>query len=114
MAEGFSPKLPLQVDESDGAYALSKTYKEVAKQNLKHLILTAPGEHIMDPDLGVGLRRFLFEPNLESVHIEIEQRIKDQVGVYLPYIQVISVTLVHSDDGATLDPTYLGIIIKYI
>jgi phage baseplate assembly protein W len=114
MAEGISPKLPLAMDGDDGAYGLNKTYKETAKQNLKHLILTVPGEHMMDPELGVGLRRFLFEPNIEVVHEKIEQRIKTQVAKYLPFIQIITITMVHPDNSRELDPAYVGIILQYI
>ena len=115
MAEGISPKLPLSIDGDDGAYGLNKTYKETVKQNLKHLILTSPGEHMMDPELGVGLRRYLFEPNLEMIHDKIEERIKSQVSTYLPFIQIVSITMVH-DDGQQqmLDPAYVGIILQYI
>ena len=56
---GLSPKLPIQKDPVDG-FALTKTFKEMVKQNFKNLMLTSPGERIMDPEFGVGLRRFLF------------------------------------------------------
>ena len=114
MAEGISPRLPLAIDGDDGAYALNKTYRSMAAQNLKHLILTAPGEHMMDPELGVGLRRYLFEPNINIIHEQIEERIRTQVSRYLPYIDIVSVTMVHSDEALMLDPSYVGVILSYI
>ena len=57
MARGLSPKLPVSTDPIDG-YALNKTYAEVVTQNLKNLILTAPGERMMDVDFGVGIRNY--------------------------------------------------------
>ena len=114
MAEGISPKLPLAMDEEDGAYALNKTFKQMVKQNLKHLILTAPGEHMMDPELGVGLRRYLFEPNTDMVHSEMEERIRSQIDIYLPFIHIVSITMVHSDEAVDLDPLYVGIILQYL
>ena len=71
MPFGLSPKLPLRLDPSDG-YQLTKTYKEMVKQNLKMLILTAPGERMMDPVFGVGLRNFLFEQNNRKTYGSIE------------------------------------------
>ena len=56
---GIAPKLPLQLDEVDG-YRLTKTIKETVQQNLKMIVLTSPGERIMNPDFGVGLRNYLF------------------------------------------------------
>jgi len=57
---GISVKLPLSRDPESG-YKLNKTLKQVARQNLKMLVLTAPGERIMIPEFGVGLRNYLFE-----------------------------------------------------
>ena len=54
MAEGLSVALPLEVNPNDGAYGVHKDLQSVARQSLKMLILTAPGERIMAPDFGVG------------------------------------------------------------
>ena len=40
--QGYSPKLPLQIDEIDGVYLMNKTPIESIKQNLKMLLLTNP------------------------------------------------------------------------
>jgi phage baseplate assembly protein W len=58
---GISPKVPLIYDPTDGPYQLNKNLKQTINQNLKMLVLTSPGERIMIPEFGVGLRRFLFE-----------------------------------------------------
>ena len=39
---GFSPKLPLKYDDTDGPYLELKTIKEVGSQNLKMIVLTNP------------------------------------------------------------------------
>ena len=44
---GLSPKLPLTLDPADG-YALNKDLKELSRQNMKMLILTNPGERIIN------------------------------------------------------------------
>ena len=46
MASGLSPKLPLTVSDVFGPYNLNTTFDELAKQNLKMLVLTNPGERI--------------------------------------------------------------------
>ena len=61
---GYSPKFPLQLDNYVGAYSLTQTVEEVIRQNLMNLILTAPGERIMDINFGVGMRHYLFEQNV--------------------------------------------------
>ena len=61
MPIGFDAALPLTKDNDDEFYTLTKTIKENTRQKVKMLMLTAPGERIMLPEYGVGLRRFLFE-----------------------------------------------------
>lgn len=90
MSKGLSPKLPLTKDPSDG-YALNKDYSEMIIQNLKMLLLTAPGERMMEPSFGVGLRNYLFENNASSTYDTIEVKIKEQVAFYMPFVEVDSI-----------------------
>lgn len=87
MASGFSVKLPVSRDPDDG-YSLTKTLEQVATQNLKNLLLTNPGERMMDPDFGVGLKRYLFEMRTEEVNYEMNSKIREQVSKYLTYINI--------------------------
>ena len=57
---GYSPQIPLALDSKNGC-ALTRKIIEVAKQNLKMLVLTNPSERVMVPDFGVGIRKMLFE-----------------------------------------------------
>lgn len=91
MASGISVKLPLQYSPEDGPYQLTKTLAETAKQNFKNLILTVPGERVMDPDFGVGLHQLLFENATSEVIEELNMRIETQVSKYLPFISLINV-----------------------
>lgn len=88
MAEGLGVKLPLFVDSIDGAFALSKDMEELAQQNLKTIILTSPGERIMIPDFGVGVRNYIFEQNTPGTQGAIRVAIQQQVAKYAPYIVV--------------------------
>ena len=73
---GLSPKIPLQRSEVDGFYALNKTHVELVKQNFKNLLLTSPGERIMEPNFGVGLRTFLFEQDAQILQDQIVSKIR--------------------------------------
>ena len=81
---GISPKLPLQLDPDDGV-ALNKNIKETIKQNLKMLILTSPGERLMIPEYGVGIRNYLFDQNVTKTRADLYSKIKDQVALYMPF-----------------------------
>ena len=109
MAYGFSPKLPLTYDEIDGPYSLLKTVATMGHQNLKMLVLTNPGERMMDPSFGCGVRAFLFEPNAQTTYDDINETIKLQVAKYLPYISIDRVEFQSGEPGLDLDPNFLGI-----
>ena len=82
----ISPKLPL-VMSNEGGYAFTKTIAEAVEQNLKNLILTIPGERIMDPDFGVGLHTYLFQYSTPEVYETIRGKIISQAAKYLPFIR---------------------------
>lgn len=107
MSNGLSPKLPLSISD-EGDFALNKTYQELAKQNLKTLILTIPGEKIMEPDFGVGIHRFLFEQSVSSVYSAISNAINKQVSKYLPYIAIQNISIV--PDSVAEEVIYISII----
>lgn len=92
MSSGLSPKLPLTKDVQDG-YALNKDYVSMVKQNLKMLILTAPGERIMEPTFGVGLRNYLFENNIEVTRNRIAAAVREQVETYLPFVEIRNIDI---------------------
>lgn len=93
----ISPKLPLMNNKVHGAYELNITMVEAVKQNLKNLLLTQPGEKIMDPLFGVGLRSYLFE-NFSTVQTgDIHNNIFNQVRKYMPFIEVLDVSTSQGD-----------------
>jgi phage baseplate assembly protein W len=116
---GLSPKLPLQIDQIDG-YALTKNFKQVAQQNLKMLILTNPGERIMIPEFGVGIKTYLFENATQITFDTIEENIRQQVRVYLPYITIDNIRFLSERNDfvqAGIEPSslsnYLHMQIRY-
>ena len=113
MAKGLAPKLNLEVSSEDGAYALLKSVPDVAKQNLKMIILTSPGERIFEPNFGVGIRRFLFEQGVTGVEQRAKQRIVDQVNKYLPYIRLNQVRVATPNTDPNIPSNTLSVRIEY-
>ena len=116
---GISVKLPLSRDPESG-YKLNKTLREVARQNLKMLVLTAPGERIMIPEFGVGLRNYLFENITSEVFHDIRQEIISQAQSYFPFIIINSVNFrqeAPEGSGIAMEPgstaSYLHMIINF-
>ena len=83
-------KLPLTRNVIDG-FTMIKDFKTLVEQNLKMLILTDPGERVMDPNYGVGARRFLFSNFSTDVFVKIEKKIIKQAEIYLPMITITRV-----------------------
>ena len=90
MSAGLDAQLPLAFDNTDRFYSLNKTLKDNYKQNVKMLLLTAPGERIMLARYGVGLRNYLFENAPEA---EISQKIYEQMRLFLPQLSIISLSI---------------------
>ena len=87
MADRYGPALPLKRSDIDG-YAMKKTIIEETKQNFKILLLTNPGERIMDRQFGIGIKRFLFEPQDPMLYDKIRKRIKKQIRKYLNHVTI--------------------------
>ncbi len=87
---GIAVQIPVSTSDTFG-YTMLTDIVSVLKQNLKTLILTVPGERIMAPSYGVGVKKYLFENFSDSVFGEIDQKIRDQVSIYLPAIRIIQI-----------------------
>jgi|TARA_B100000902_G_C27045953_1_gene781697 phage baseplate assembly protein W len=85
---GISPKLPLVVSAKDGVFDLIVDTEEALLQDLYMVIFTEPGEKMMQPTFGVGLKKFLFEPATPFVYENISSEIYTQVARYLPRIKI--------------------------
>ena len=108
---GYSPKLPLLLGP-EGGYGLTKTFKELTSQNLKMLILTSPGERVMDPTFGVGLYNMLFELNTQHSKEAIKEKIAQQVEKYMPFITIYRIAFGESE-GMDIDSNFLNVVIEY-
>ena len=116
MAQGLAVELPLHIDPTDGAYGLHKNIEDVAKQNLKMIVLTSPGERVMEPNFGVGIRSYLFDQNTPSTISIIRTRIDNQVKTYLPYIQISDLRVENrpaSPGSSDIDKTFLSVGITF-
>ena len=109
---GIGPKLPLQIDDVDG-FRLTKTINETVRQNLKNIILTAPGERVMDVNFGVGIRNYLFQQVAEGVVGTLRSEIVKQVGKYMPFLEILDVIINKPDETYYTDDNMLGVDIVY-
>lgn len=113
---GYSPKYPLMLDPNDG-YALLQTLRDVAVQNVKMVLYTEPGERVWDLNFGVGIKRYLFEPNLSFTRDQLKGRIVNQLNTYLPYVNIIDLEVYaidqNNDISSNGDTNFLKIILRF-
>jgi hypothetical protein len=110
---GLSVALPLEFSEVYGPYVRNMTFPALARQNLKMLLLTIPGERIMYPLFGVGLPRYLFENNGPNTFAAIRGKIHEQVQIHLPYLQIDDVIFNYVEDNPDLHPNSLDVSIYF-
>ena len=101
-------KLPITYNSADG-FTMIKTIRQMIKQNFKMLILTNPGERVMEPQFGVGVSQYLFANYNEGIPSILEEKIKKQAGMYIPSVSIDSINF-----QSFPDTNSLKIIIKYI
>jgi len=110
---GLSPSLPLTVDVQDG-FRLNKTYKQVVQQNFTNLLLTIPGERIMDPEFGVGLKTYLFEMDNQMLRSDLSAKIISQAARYLPFIEITDITFRTAETDVDIQRNTMYASITYI
>tara|TARA_B100000575_G_scaffold215275_1_gene176000 strand:+ start:519 stop:887 length:369 start_codon:yes stop_codon:yes gene_type:complete len=88
--------LPLLKDSSDG-FQMIKTLRNTVKQNLKMLLLTNPGERIMDPEFGVGVQTYLFSNFSENIQGQLYDKIVQQAATYMPSVEIVNITFTETN-----------------
>ena len=86
--------------DAEAVFHSSYTTKEQIKSNLINVLLTEPGERVMEPEFGVGLKLLLFEQNVDQELVK--SRINDQINIYIPEIELAEVNLNFQPDEHTL------------
>ena len=78
----------------------TETIREQAKSNILNVLLTYPGERINLPDFGLGIKKLLFEQNIDLESLKL--KIQNQINRYVPHIRLNNVQTGKSEDEHTL------------
>ena len=93
------------VPDGDGFFKGTKTTEDAIKSNIRLFLLTQRGERLMQPNLGLNLRRFLFEQITENTAVEIENDIVQTFSYWLPFVQIRDIQI----DLSSQDANQIGI-----
>jgi len=109
----ISPVLPLQIDPTNG-FLNNHTEISAVIQDLKMLLLTSPGERVMDPNFGVGMRNYVFEQNNPSTYSRIKAKILSQTQEYLPFIDMEDVMFDSESNNSRVKPNTLLVTLRFM
>ena len=80
-------------ERTPGKFPLSYTTEEQAITNMKNLLLTYPGERILQPTYGVRIKDRVFEPNSPELIVNLNKEIQDAIKYWLPYIKIKNINI---------------------
>ena len=106
------PKFPLRYDSTYGPYSPITSYEASLQQNFINLLMTNPGEWPMSPEMGVGLRHYLFELSSTDPFSGLQERISEQLTKYLPKIEIVE--LLYDDSPEMVEKNKTNITINYV
>lgn len=69
-------------------------------QSIMLILETEPGERLMRPDFGVGLRRYLMKPNTAATRAQIRREVETGLSLWEPRIVLRKVEVSPGDDPA--------------
>ena len=107
----YQPQFPLKYDPTHGPYKPITTELGSIQQNFQNLLLTNPGEWPMKPQLGIGLKRYLFENYDSPELLKLKPRIIRQLDQYLPELNLLDVNINESEENQ--DQGLLEITFRY-
>lgn len=96
---GRGPGFPVLPGERDRALAYVEGADKV-RQSILTILETEPGERVMRPSFGCGLRRFLMEPNSAATRARIAREVERALAAWEPRIAVGGVDVVPGADPA--------------
>ena len=86
-----------RVGGGDGYFKSTKTTIESIKNNIKLLLQTHQGERVFQPNLGMNLKRLMFEQMTEEITVQIENNIVDVFQKWLPFVEIRDIGINQDD-----------------
>ena len=105
---GRGPRFPLCPDPTTGRMEYVDG-SELIRQSVATILDTEPGERVMQPTFGCGLRRYLMQPNSVTTRTAMSEDIGSSLQLWEPRITVTNVAVTPGED-----PSLVWIEISYV
>ena len=86
-------------DGNSGWFESTSTTFKAVRNNIKSLLLTEKGQRIMQPSLGLNLKKYLFEQMTDDLIISIENDIQQTFSFWLPFVNIIDMNIEFGEDS---------------
>jgi phage baseplate assembly protein W len=93
---------------STSVFTPTYTTQDALKSNLINHFLTEKGERFLNPNLGAGLRRLLFDQITVDKQDEVEAVVRTEISTWFPNLQVNDIKV-----AASPDTNLVTVYIKY-
>lgn len=80
--------LPFTKSNTYGYFSPTLTTVDAVKNNIKSLLNTNIGERFFQPNLGLNLKKYIFEPATEDTNLLIEDEIVGSFRKWLPFVDI--------------------------
>lgn len=90
---------PVRPDDRSGRLDYASGPEKV-RQSILIILDTEPGERVMRPTFGCGLRRYLMKPNTTATRTLIQREVSVALKTWEPRIDVQRVEVIPGDDPA--------------
>jgi phage baseplate assembly protein W len=111
-----SISIPFRFTSDSGAVATSSSLNTVVEQNIIDILTTMPGERVMNPKYGAGLKNLLFEEMDELVFAEYRVDAIQELNEYLTTGKVVDLNIVVPETSFYGDDTdtTITVSVKYV
>lgn len=92
-------EVPIRPDPRSGRFDFEEGPEKV-RQSIFIILETEPGERIMRPTFGCGLRRYIMKPNSAATRALIQHDVELALALWEPRIQVQQVRVDQGEDPA--------------
>tara|TARA_E500000305_G_scaffold99882_1_gene92293 strand:- start:2616 stop:3110 length:495 start_codon:yes stop_codon:yes gene_type:complete len=89
-------------DDKDGFFVTTSTTIEAVKNNIRNLLQTNEGERFFQPNLGLNLKRLLFENITDEKLVGIQDAILDKIEFWLPFVEVRNIEVLTKDNTSDI------------
>ena len=72
----------------DGWFASTSSTIKAVKENIKLFLMTERGERLMQPNLGIGIRKYLFQPITGDIEVQLHNEILSSLSFWMPFVEI--------------------------